>query len=331
MNALCAGGAAEHIHRVREGSIHELAMIFPGALGDFLLALPALRLVRRAHRGARTTLVVAGAVRGAARMSGLADEIASLDDASTAWLFGGTTLPAWLARRPAVFSWLGGDPSLRDRLAAAAATSCLLGVERGAGPVHAMVAYARAASVDCGWNELVGAARIAPPDSARAQALVARLARPLLAIHRGAGAPAKRWPRDGFVAVAEGWRRTAGSVIELLGPAEAADDALASAVPARDWGLNDVAALLGLVDAYAGNDSGVSHLAAAVGCRGVAIFTATDPARWAPIGGAVVALDDRATGRDPAASPMPSPARIVSLLAARESLTSTHPRSSVRA
>jgi ADP-heptose:LPS heptosyltransferase len=331
MDALCAGGAAEHIHRVREGSIHELVMIFPGALGDFLLALPALRLLRREHRDARTTLVVAGGVRGAARLGGLADEIASLDDASTAWLFGGTTLPAWLARRPAVVSWLGGDPSLRARLATAAATSRLLGVERGPGPVHAMMAYARAAGVERGWNELAGAARIAPPDSPRAHALAARLPRPLLAIHRGAGAPAKRWSRDGFVAVAEGWRRMAGSVIELLGPGEAADDALACAVPVRDGDLTDVAALLGLVDAYAGNDSGVSHLAAAVGCRGVAIFTATDPARWAPVGGAIVALDDRATGRDPAASSTLSPTSILALLAARESLTSSDPGSSVRA
>src|SRR4029077_19687063 len=85
-----------------------------------------------------------------------------------------------LAPPPAVVSWLGGDPSLRARLATAAATSRLLGVERGPGPVHAMMAYARAAGVERGWNELAGAARIAPPDSPRAHALAARLPRPLL-------------------------------------------------------------------------------------------------------------------------------------------------------
>jgi heptosyltransferase-3 len=331
MDALCRAGAAEHIHRVPEGSIRELAMILPGALGDFLLALPTLRLLRRRHRAMRTTLVVSGAVRGVARMSMVADEVASLDDASTAWLFGGTTMPPWLARRPAVFSWLGGDASLRDRLAAAAATPCVLGVERGLDAVHATVAYARAAGVEAGWSELAGEARIAPPDSSRAQALVGQLSRPLLVIHRGAGAPAKRWPRDCFAAVADGWRRTTGDVIDLLGPAEAADEALENTVPARDWELGDAAALLGLADAYAGNDSGISHLAAAVGCRGVAIFTSTDPARWAPVGGAVVALEDRAIAHGPAAYSTRSAARVLALLAARESLTSSDPGSSVRA
>jgi heptosyltransferase-3 len=316
---------------VSEGSIHELALIFPGALGDFLLALPTLRLLRRRHRGARTTLVVAGAARAAARFCGAADEIASLDDASMAWLFGGTTMPPWLARRPAVFSWLGGDPSLRERLAGAGTAVSLLGVERGPGTVHAMAAYARAAGVKAGWSQLAAEARVVPPASPRVQGFVAALSRPLLVIHRGAGAPAKRWSRDGFAAVADGWRRTAGDVIDLLGPAEAGDEALDSAVPARDWELADVAALLGQADAYAGNDTGISHLAAAVGRRGVAIFVSTDPARWAPVGGLVVALQDRATAHEPEASSSLVPARVLAAVAARESLTSTDPGSSVRA
>jgi ADP-heptose:LPS heptosyltransferase len=120
-------------------------------------------------------------------------------------------------------------------------------------------------------------------------------------------------------------------VIELLGPAEAMDEPLAGAIPVRDWQLGDVAALLGSVDAYAGNDSGVSHLAAAVGCRGVALFTSTDPARWAPIGGTVVAIGDGATEHEPAASPTISAARVLEALRHRESLTSLDPGSSVRA
>jgi ADP-heptose:LPS heptosyltransferase len=275
-------------------------MIFPGALGDFLLALPTLRRLRRRHQASPATLVVGGVLRALARASGVADEIASLDDASSAWLFGGTTMPSWLARRPAVYSWFGGGHALADRLAVAAASVRLLGVERGPGRLHATVAYARAAGVGATRRELAAEAGIALPHSPRAEALVARVARPVLAIHRGAGSPAKRWARDRFVAVATDWTRTRGDVIELLGPAEAGDDPLAVTVPARDWELTDVAALLGLVDGYVGNDSGVSHLAAAVGCRGVAVFTATDPARWAPAGSSVMAIRDRATDHDPA-------------------------------
>jgi len=306
-------------------------MIFPGALGDFLLALPTLRRLRRRHHAARATLVVGGVQRAVARASGVADDIASLDDASTAWLFGGATMPSWLAGRPAVYSWLRGDPALADRLAGVAGSVRLLGVERGPGRLHATVAYARAAGVHATRRELAAEAGVAPPASPRADALVGRVTRPVLAIHRGAGSPAKRWTRDGFVAVVTEWTRTRGDVIELLGPAKAGDDPLAVTVPVRDWELLDVAALLGRVDGYVGNDSGVSHLAAAVGCRGVAVFTSTDPARWAPAGRSVMTVRDRAT--DQAAAPPSNVAvtRVLQALASRESLTSCDPGSSVRA
>src|SRR5262249_22275408 len=151
-------------------------------------------------------------------------------------------------------------------------------------------------------------------------------------IHRGAGSPAKRWDRDGFAAVVDEWRRTAGSVIELLGPAEAMDDPLAGAVLARDWRLDDVAALLGSGGAYARHGSGVEHLvAAAVGCQGVALFTSTDPARWAPLGRAVIAIGDGATEHESARAPTVTAARVLEALRRRESLTSSDPGSSVRA
>ncbi|MGH7925902.1 MAG: glycosyltransferase family 9 protein, partial [Candidatus Binatus sp.] len=48
--------------------------------------------------------------------------------------------------------------------------------------------------------------------------------------------------------------------------------------------LPTVAAVTRLASAFVGNDSGVSHLAAAVGTSGVAIFGPTEPARWRPLG-----------------------------------------------
>ncbi|MFH1739613.1 MAG: glycosyltransferase family 9 protein [bacterium] len=48
--------------------------------------------------------------------------------------------------------------------------------------------------------------------------------------------------------------------------------------------LPDVAALLGNTDLFLGHDSGITHLAAAVGCRTVAVFRSTDPRVWAPRG-----------------------------------------------
>jgi ADP-heptose:LPS heptosyltransferase len=45
-----------------------------------------------------------------------------------------------------------------------------------------------------------------------------------------------------------------------------------------------LAAVLAESRGYFGNDSGVSHLAAALGVPTVAVFGPTDPAVWAPLG-----------------------------------------------
>jgi heptosyltransferase-3 len=303
-------------------------MIFPGALGDLLLALPTLRRLRRGCGDRPVTLVVAEPLRALARTTGIAEEVASLDDASSAWLFGGSTPPPWLAARPAVWAWLGAERAeVRDRLARAADPVRVLSVERGSGRHHAAIAYAREAGLEGGRAALAADACLDAPDSPDARRLLGRLARPVLAMHRGAGAAAKRWAPEAFAAVVTAWRRTGGDVVDVLGPAEERDEPCADAVPVRGWELSDLAALLRRIDAYVGNDSGVSHLAGAVGARGVVVFTATDPARWRPLSGSLRAI----RGRTDARQPSPSPARVVRALTRFESLTSSHPGSSVRA
>jgi len=276
---------------VNAGSIRAQVLIFPGALGDFLLALPTLRTLGQHHPDpGRTTLVVPEPLRTLARLTGVANEVASLDAASSSWLFGGSVPPPWLVGRPTVRSWLGAARGLGERLAAVADPVTLHRVERGDGRQHAAAAYAAAAGLRLSREALWRRARLTLPASAAASSVLGSLGRPILAMHRGAGAPAKRWDPGAFQAVAAGWRRAGGSVVEVLGPAEVDDGPLGGVVPLRGWSLADVGALLAQADAYVGNDSGVSHLAAALGVRTVAVFTATSPHRWRPLGPRVVAL-----------------------------------------
>jgi ADP-heptose:LPS heptosyltransferase len=169
-------------------------------------------------------------------------------------------------------------------------------------------------------------ARVHPVESASASNLLGALSHPVLAMHRGAGGVVKRWSPAAFAAVAGRWRACGGGVVELLGPAEVGDAAADGAAVARDWPLPDLAALLARVDAYVGNDSGPSHLAAAVGAPTVVVFTATSSRRWRPLGPQVRVL--RSAGNADASHP--SVARVLAAVAAMESLTSTRPGSSVR-
>ncbi|HYV56425.1 MAG TPA: glycosyltransferase family 9 protein [Candidatus Nitrosopolaris sp.] len=280
-------------------SIERVVVIFPGALGDLLLALPALRLLRKRHAAAKLVLVVNDPLRSLAACADVADATAGLSGADTAGLFGAERLPPWLAGRPFVYSWLGAaSDELRARLAAATRGVRFFRVERGDGLLHAAAAYARAVGAAKGARALAGASGLAPAPSPRAEMFLADVKAPVLVVHPGAGSRAKRWDAAGFVQVAEWWREMGGGVVEVAGPAEAEDPPLLGSPIVREWPLGDLAAVLSRAALYLGNDSGVSHLAGVVGAAGVVLFGPTDPGRWAPLGARLVALRARRTAPD---------------------------------
>ncbi|MBE7213368.1 MAG: hypothetical protein INR65_20320, partial [Gluconacetobacter diazotrophicus] len=122
-------------------------------------------------------------------------------------------------------------------------------------------------------------------------------ARPLVAVHPGSGGERKNWPLDRWQALGlELLARPAATRPRLLlvgGEADvktlatlraawrgagAADDVLV----AENLPLPALAALLARCDRFLGHDSGISHLAAAVGAPCVLLFGPTDPDIWAP-------------------------------------------------
>jgi ADP-heptose:LPS heptosyltransferase len=72
-------------------------------------------------------------------------------------------------------------------------------------------------------------------------------------------------------------------------------------LPLRNLTLAQVAALLRRSALYLGNDSGITHLAAAIGAPTVALFGPSDPQKWRPRGKRVAVLHA-----------MPSPAGVSS-------------------
>lgn len=120
-------------------------------------------------------------------------------------------------------------------------------------------------------------------------------AKKVLALHPGSGAKQKNWPGEYFTEVCDWWKRKfGGQVLIILGPAEAERGKLelfcgrGSVVECESLGR--VASLLSRCDFYLGNDSGVTHLAAALGVRTAALFGPTDPVQWAPRGKKVMVI-----------------------------------------
>lgn len=110
-------------------------------------------------------------------------------------------------------------------------------------------------------------------------------------LHPGSGGRGKIWPLDKWWNLAQ-WlvKHTPHPVILILGPADSFLEAPARQMERlgvsllQDLPLPQVLALLNRGSAYVGNDSGVSHLAAAAGVESVVVFGPTDPRVWAPQG-----------------------------------------------
>jgi heptosyltransferase-3 len=119
-----------------------------------------------------------------------------------------------------------------------------------------------------------GVPRIPVPDSPRGDFAV---------IHPFSGGPKKNWPLENFRALAA---RLPVAVKWSAGPDELLDGAV------RFDDLYQLGGWLSTARVYVGNDSGISHLAAAVGTPVVAIFTCTDPRIWAPRGACVTVLEN---------------------------------------
>lgn len=99
-------------------------------------------------------------------------------------------------------------------------------------------------------------------------------------IHPFASSPGKRWPPRKFREVAAGLKMP---VRWCAGD----NEELAEAV--RIDNLYDLGCWLAQARVYIGNDSGISHLAAAVGTPTIVLFGPTNPAVWAPRGSRVLA------------------------------------------
>jgi len=279
--------------------------IHPGALGDVLLAIPALRALRGA--GDRVTLAAQRRVASLLRALGEVDEACDFESLRLDALFSadhGARLP--VAHR--IVCWFGArEPEFVRRLTAASprvtvAPSVAAGRdiwEHLLATLGDGIAHARREIVRVG-DDLLREAR------ETLSAAGADASRPFVVAHPGAGAPAKRWPAAAFAeALAPLLAQREMQIVVHEGPADAEPVTqlrrlMPMAILLRHPPLSVLAGVLARCAAYVGNDSGVSHLAAAVGAPAVVLFAAANLAwrPWAPAPRVVTVVTERATDRD---------------------------------
>ena len=269
-------------------------VIHPGALGDVLLAVPALRALRREHP--RDDLVLAAQ----SRVGQLLLALGVVDDARR---FDALGLDALFADAPPaspidalsgvdrVVCWFGSkDPRFATRLRLLVPHAIVTSSTSADRVVwkHLLATITDGAPAGC----LDCVPIPVPPELVDEGRRVLEAAgwdgaHRLVMVHPGASGPAKRWPADGFAQVITAVAANAAIVVHE-GPVdgEPVGEVLAR-VPAPVLRLDNpalavLAGALAHASAYLGNDSGVSHLAAAVGASCVVLFTSSETLSWRP-------------------------------------------------
>ena len=240
-------------------------VIRPGAIGDFIVSLPALECLATDYLEVWTASQNVPLVRFADCTRPIA--ATGLD------LVGITDPPPHLVEElrgfHSIVSWYGTNRSefreAVDRLGLPFTFFRALPSE-GAG-VHATDFYLEQVRsiVACAGNRIPHI----PCNVARGD---------FAAIHPFSGSPRKNWPLERFRALA----RELEHEMPVRWCAGPEDPPLENAVRIDD--LYELACWLASARLYVGNDSGITHLAAAVGTPVLALFGPTDPEIWAPRG-----------------------------------------------
>jgi len=277
----------------------QVLVIRLGALGDFVLSFPAFAAIRAHHPDARITLLTTPPYADLARRSPWFDAI-SLDPRAGWWNLRAMARLRALLRGPA-----GGFNMVYDlqtsrrtsRYYVIAGRPPWSGIAPGCSHPHAnwrrdsmhtlerqrdqlrMAGIADLPRPALGW--LTGGPL--PDLPPRPYAVLVPGASP----HR----PAKRWPPERFGALATRLMERGINSVIIGGREEARAAAIIQADSPDAVDLTgsttipDIAAIAARARVAVGNDTGPMHLAAAVGCHSVVLFSAeSDPALTAPRG-----------------------------------------------
>ena len=292
-------------------ALGKILVIRGGAIGDFILTLPVLAAIRERFPNIRLELLAYPRVTQLALASGLADGARSIEARPMASFFAkGGPLPQELADYFASFAVIicflfDPDHIFQENLARCSKAQFLAGPHRPdeRGTLHATDAFLqpliRLAIFDADPTpRLYPFAAPAvdrvdlrkPPPVQHLGTSEAKAEDAWLALHPGSGSERKNWPEPkwkellrrlstetnlGFVLVggeAEGERLT-----RLAGAIPIERRRIAQSLP-----LDQLAALLQRCSGYIGHDSGISHMAAAVGLPGLVLWGETRQEIWRP-------------------------------------------------
>ncbi len=277
----------------------KILIIRGGALGDFILTLPAIQLIKNSLPKAKIEILGYPNVTPVAEFSGLADATRSMEYGPLSFFFApGSKLPQelvdYFSEFDVVISYLfDPDGYFEANMRRAGVETYFSGpykIDESGPPFRPAAAQLAdpleqlALFLETPAFEITDPEPPVIPDSAGER---------VIAIHPGSGSPLKNWSYEGWIEVAALILKEHPKSQFLFISGEAEDQTIEqflelannANLPFRHLAhptLRELSAELTAADLFLGHDTGVSHLAGASGVRSILLFGKTNPLIWAP-------------------------------------------------
>jgi heptosyltransferase-2 len=278
---------------------NKILVIRGGAIGDFILTLPVFAALRQQFP--KTHLEVLGYphIAELARVGRLVDQVQSIEARALAGFFARDAQPEdklrnYFASFAVIISYLyDPDAIFQENVARCSKAQFIAGPHR---PDELAGTHATAV-----FLKPLERLAIFDADSVPRLALNSQPSIPnQLAFHPGSGSEKKNWPEARWAELLQHLVRTTGlSFLIVGGEAEKGRlGRLAATLPAwryqiaRNLPLTELAQRLVRCAGYIGHDSGITHLAAALGLPALVLWGESVEAVWRPLGENVTIIRD---------------------------------------
>ena len=285
--------------------MNSILIVHQGAIGDFILSLPAVEAMHRFYPEAHFTFIAHPGIVEIIQRRPYFKQVFDCSDRCWTSLYNSEGKVAGVVHDllPQVEStFVFGRPAsqiVADNLASHLGN-----------PAHRLDPFPEPSQrlgvgeYQCRQLEKIGIPATPPPDAIiapphhavfEARDFFSRSFGPkdrLVLLHPGSGGKQKLWAVAGWLSVINKLSAHSNISFALLqGPADVgivqhlrSQLESNSLIPVANWQLGKLAALMRKADLYLGNDSGITHLAAASGTPTIALFGPTDPQIWGPQG-----------------------------------------------
>lgn len=271
-----------------------ILVIRGGALGDFILTLPVLAALRERLPGNEVHVLGYPKIAVLAQHGALAEAVHPIEARALAGFFGRHTdldpaTAEFFAGFDLILSYLyDPDGIFEENVRRCSRARFVAGPHRPeeSRPVHATATFLQPLEQFAIFDAPT-LPRLPlptpPPDPATP---------PRIALHPGSGSPAKNWPEPHWAAlIAHLIRHSHARLLLIAGEAEG-DRARRLAAPfpttrleiAEHRPITEVADRLATCRAFVGHDTGITHLAAAVGTPALVLWGPTRLDLWRPLG-----------------------------------------------